>query len=180
VTAQKKVADKYGLPLICYEAGQSLVGVGGAVGDNNLTALLEAANRNTRMGAIYTNYLSSWRAAGGRLMCLFESVSAFGQYGSWGLLEAADQTSAPKFDAVLSWNAANARPFPQLKAAAPQNGVFSVQVQGEPDASYLIQSSPDLASWQIMSDTTTGSNGLASYSINSAGSPAEFFRASPQ
>jgi hypothetical protein len=180
VTGQKAVADKYGLPLICYEAGQSLVGVGGAVGNNALTTLLETANRDPRMGAIYTNYLDAWRAAGGHLMCLFESVSAYGQYGSWGLLEAADQTSSPKFDAVVGWNAANARPFPQLKAAAPQNGSFSMQVQGEPDQSYLIQSSPDLASWQIASDTTTGTNGLAVYSVNMTSSSTQFFRASPQ
>jgi hypothetical protein len=180
VTGQKAVADKYGLPLICYEAGQSLDGVGGAVGNDALTALLEAANRSPRMGMIYSNYLTSWRADGGRLMCLFESCSAFGQYGSWGLLEAADQTNSPKFSAVTNWNAANARPFPKLKAAAPQNGSMSVQVQGEPGSSYEIQSSPDLASWEITGGAATGSNGVANYLIDTIALGTQFFRAAPQ
>ena len=39
---QKTVAEKYGLPLICYEAGQHLVGVGGGENHEALTKLLVA------------------------------------------------------------------------------------------------------------------------------------------
>jgi hypothetical protein len=103
------VADKYGLKLICYEAGQHLVGVGGSENNEQLTRLLMAANQDPRMGAIYTKYLDAWRDSGGGLMCLFSSVSTSSKWGSWGLLEGADENSAPKFDAVSHWNRANAR-----------------------------------------------------------------------
>jgi hypothetical protein len=106
---QKAVADKYGLKLVCYEAGQHLVGVGGGENNQALTDLLIAANHNPRMGTIYTKYLDAWRDIGGDLMCIFSSVAASSKWGSWGLLEGADETSSPKFDAVMKWNLANPR-----------------------------------------------------------------------
>jgi hypothetical protein len=109
IKTQKAVADKYGLKLVCYEAGQHLVGVGGGENNEPLTRLLIAANQDPRMGVIYTKYLDAWRDCGGELMCLFSSVSASSKWGSWGLLEGADETSSPKFDAVLKWNRANLR-----------------------------------------------------------------------
>jgi len=104
---QKAVADKYGLKLVCYEAGQHLVGVGGGENNAALTKLLIAANRHPRMGAVYTKYLNAWRDLGGDLMCLFSSVTASSKWGSWGLLEGADENSAPKFDAVMEWKQTN-------------------------------------------------------------------------
>jgi hypothetical protein len=88
---QKKVADKYGLKLVCYEAGQHLVGVGGGEDNEQLTKLFHAANRHPRMGAIYGEYLDTWRSLGGNLMCIFASTGAWSKWGSWGLLEFADQ-----------------------------------------------------------------------------------------
>ena len=104
---QKSVAYKYGLKLICYEAGQHLVGVGGGENNEALTKLLISANRHPRMGAIYTKYLNAWRDLGGDLMCIFSSVAASSKWGSWGLLEGADENSAPKFDAVMEWKRTN-------------------------------------------------------------------------
>ena len=101
---QKAVADKYGLKLVCYEAGQHLVGVGGGENNADLTKLLIAANHNSRMGGIYTKYLDAWHNLGGDLMCIFSSVGTSSKWGSWGLLEGADETSSPKFDAVTQWN----------------------------------------------------------------------------
>jgi hypothetical protein len=102
---QKAVAEKYRLPLICYEAGQHLVGVGGGENHEALTKLLIAANRHPRMGGLYTRYLDAWRDVGGDLLCLFSSVASSSKWGSWGLLEGADETSSPKFDAVQKWRA---------------------------------------------------------------------------
>jgi len=101
---QKAVAAKYGLKLVAYEAGQHLVGVAGGENNELLTQLLIAANHHPRMGAIYTEYLDAWRGQGGDLMCLFSSVSASSKWGSWGLLEGADETGSPKFDAVRAAN----------------------------------------------------------------------------
>jgi hypothetical protein len=106
---QKAVADKYGLKLVCYEAGQHLVGVGGGENNQALTELLIAANHHSRMGIIYTKYLDAWRGVGGDLMCIFSSVATSSKWGSWGLLEGADETASPKNDSVVKWNLANPR-----------------------------------------------------------------------
>lgn len=104
----KKVADKYKMKLVAYEAGQHLVGVGGGENNEKLTSLLMAANRHPRMGQFYTRYLDAWRDAGGDLCGIFSSVGKFSKWGSWGLLEYYDDDT-PKFQAVLRWNAANPR-----------------------------------------------------------------------
>jgi hypothetical protein len=104
---QKQVADKHGLKLVCYEAGQHLVGVGGGENHEALTKLMIAANRHPRMGVFYSRYLDAWKSAGGDLCCLFSSVAQPSKWGSWGLLEAADEKNSPKFDAVMNWRTKN-------------------------------------------------------------------------
>jgi hypothetical protein len=106
---QKVVADKYGLKLICYESGQHLVGVGGGENNSALANLLITANHHPRMGMIYTKYLDAWRDLGGDLMAIFSSIATSSKWGSWGLLEGADQTASPKCDAVKQWNQKNPR-----------------------------------------------------------------------
>lgn len=108
----KAVADARKLRLVCYEAGQHLVGIAGAEGNDALTARLTAANRSPRMGALYTRYMDAWQAIGGDTMCLFTSCGEWSGYGSWGLTEFADETVAdqPKLDAVLRWNREHLRP----------------------------------------------------------------------
>jgi len=105
IKTQKAVADKYGLKLLAYEAGQHLVGVGGGENNEALTKVLIEANRHPRMGQLYAKYLDGWRDAGGDLCCLFSSVANPSKWGSWGLLEHAQQTAAdsPKFKAVMEW-----------------------------------------------------------------------------
>lgn len=103
MTTQKKVADKYGLRLICYEAGQHFVGVGGGENNEQLTKLLIAANKHPKMAELYKIYLDGWKDISGDLMCIFSSVGTYSKWGSWGLLEAADQSSSPKYDAVIKW-----------------------------------------------------------------------------
>ncbi len=90
---------------------QHLVGVAGGENNEKLTALLMAANRHPRMGALYTKYLDAWKAAGGDLLCLYASTGTWSKWGSWGLSEYYDETEAdqPKLRAVLEWNRANQR-----------------------------------------------------------------------
>lgn len=110
MAAQKKIADKYSLKLICYEAGQHLVGVGGGENNETLARLLQAANRHLRMAECYRVYLDGWKTAGGGdLCCIFSSVGQYSKWGSWGLLEFADETGSPKCDAVAKWNRDNPR-----------------------------------------------------------------------
>jgi hypothetical protein len=155
VEVQKEVADKYGLELICYEAGQHLVGSGG--GENNpvLTDKLIAANRDARMGVIYGQYLDGWRAAGGGLMALFSSVSVPGKWGSWGLLEYDGQLVAPKYDAVMEWNAENARTRPGLRVILPGEGVMTLELIGDPLEFYRLEISADLSRWEPYTNLST-------------------------
>jgi len=108
---QKKFADKHGLKLMAYESGQHLVGISGGENNDAMTHLFNDANRDPRMGALYTQYLDAWKNAGGDTMCLFDSTGKWGKWGSWGLLEYYNQTAAdePKYKAVIDWNAKNRR-----------------------------------------------------------------------
>ena len=99
------IAKKYGLALVGYEGGQSLVGYYGAENDNTMTALFKAANRSPRMNALYAQYLSNWVGAGGDLLVSFNEAGAATKYGSWGALEYQDQDplTAPKFQALTTF-----------------------------------------------------------------------------
>jgi len=100
----KKVANKYGLRLIAYEAGQHLVGIAGAENNEQLTKLLIAANKHQQMGTLYKIYLDAWKnLTGGDLLCIFSSVGNYSKWGSWGLLENAMQEHSPKYDAMIKW-----------------------------------------------------------------------------
>ncbi len=101
----QKVATKFGLKLLCYEAGQHFVGVAGGENHAELTRLLHAANGHPRLAEIYRQYYAAWEAAGGDLLCHFSSVGRWSKWGSWGLLQHADDppTSSPKFRATMEW-----------------------------------------------------------------------------
>ena len=102
---QKELADQYGLGLVAYEAGQHLVGLWVANDDEALNKILTAANRSERMGAIYGDYYRAWEEIGGRTLCHFSSVGAWSKWGSWGLIEYADETEkdSPKYRVALDY-----------------------------------------------------------------------------
>jgi hypothetical protein len=99
------VASKYGLRMIAYEGGQSLVGYNGAENNTTLTSLFETANRSPRMTALYAQYLANWVAAGGDGFIHYSNVTAYTKYGSWGALEYEDQdpATAPKYQALMTF-----------------------------------------------------------------------------
>jgi hypothetical protein len=102
---QKELAGQYGLGLVSYEAGQHLVGLWVANDDENLNSILTAANRSERMGAIYDKYFKAWEEIGGGALCHFSSVGTWSKWGSWGLIEYADQTEndSPKYRVTLEY-----------------------------------------------------------------------------
>ncbi|GAB5439769.1 MAG: hypothetical protein Fues2KO_01180 [Fuerstiella sp.] len=112
----QQIATEHGLTLVCYEAGQHFVGVGAANQNEQLTKLLQQVNADARMASIYELYYAGWEQAGGGLLCHFSSVSAWGRYGSWGLLEYAEQppASSPKFSATMKWAASLGQPVMKL------------------------------------------------------------------
>jgi len=107
--ANVKIAREHGLKLLAYEAGQHIVGHGGAQNNKQLTEVLQAANRHPDMEKIYNRYFDAWAASGGGLIMHFNSVAKLSKWGSWGLMEniVQDPTKTPKmkgiFDAALSW-----------------------------------------------------------------------------
>ncbi|MBX3467235.1 MAG: hypothetical protein KF878_10105 [Planctomycetes bacterium] len=103
VRQNRSYAAARGLKLIAYEGGQHLAGVGSAANDSTLTSLFIAANRNSRMGQIYKDYLAMWAAEGGGTFVHFNDVYVPQKWGSWGSLEYQDQapSTAPKYQALV-------------------------------------------------------------------------------
>lgn len=105
IRACKKIADRFGLPLIAYEGGQHMIGVKGAENNEALTRLLQSANTHPRIGVIYRKYYDAWTAAGGGLFCYFTSVSNWSKWGTWGILRYYDDDplQSPKYRATVEW-----------------------------------------------------------------------------
>jgi hypothetical protein len=102
VDDNRAVAEKYGVDLVAYEGGQSLVGVNGQEHDTTLNSLFDAMNRDPRMGQIYRSYLEGWKQRGGKLFIHYQNCSAYTLWGRWGSLESlrAPDTKAPKYKAL--------------------------------------------------------------------------------
>jgi hypothetical protein len=102
---QRIVADRYGVQLLGYEGGQSLNALGSLANDPTLNALYDAANRDPRMGALYTRFLQGWTDNGGGLLFHHTNCFSINRYGRFGSLEYLTQprSQAPKYDALQRW-----------------------------------------------------------------------------
>lgn len=101
-----KVARENKVALLAYEGGQHLTGVGPrATDDDALNSLFDRANRDPRMGELYTAHLASWRELGGGLFLHFVDCAGSSKWGRWGALEWMEQPreQAPKFDALMRY-----------------------------------------------------------------------------
>lgn len=109
--AHAAAARKYGLPLIAYEGGQHLWNMSGQSAPG-LDALFNAANRDSRMGALYSRYLNDWTEAGGGPFMHLLDCGNFENAGNWGALEYLTQprAEAPKFDALQRFIEGGAAP----------------------------------------------------------------------
>jgi hypothetical protein len=105
VTEFHAALEAYKLPLIGYEGGQSFVGFPKHQDGSALVNLYIAANRDPRMGAVYTSALKNWKANGGQVWVLFGDIFAPGQYGEWGALESYLDTVDPLSKAPPKWQA---------------------------------------------------------------------------
>ena len=101
--ANYAIASSFGLPIVAYEGGQTLV----ATGDTALQTLYAAANRDPRMGPAYTTLLNGWKSLGGTIFNNFNDISAYNKYGYWGALENVLETSSPKYSALTGFISAN-------------------------------------------------------------------------
>jgi len=111
IAEQARLAKERGLRLVAYEAGQHLVGHGGAENNKPLEDLFHAANRHRRMKDLYIGYLAGWKANGGTLTVVFSSTGTYSKWGSWGLMEHHGQppVEAPKYQAVIEFLETNPR-----------------------------------------------------------------------
>jgi hypothetical protein len=102
VAAYRAAIDRYNLPVISYEGGQSFVSNSS---DEALNTLYFNVNRDPRMQTAYATYLQGWKKAGGQLFMHFHDIGAYSRYGEWGALESSMQTTTPLTAAPPKWQA---------------------------------------------------------------------------
>jgi len=105
IKAQAQLAKEFGVELIAYEGGQHLVDWETRTVDAHPNPLLYQANRDPRMGKLYSRYLDAWNDAGGKTFVHFSAPRIYSWYGSWGAKEYITQprSEAPKYDALLKY-----------------------------------------------------------------------------
>lgn len=105
VHTQAEIAREFGVKLIAYEGGQGLVDWATREPDQHPNPLFFAANRDPRMGPLYTQMLQGWKDVGGDLFVMFSSPRTCQWFGCWGLKEHIRQprADAPKYDATLGF-----------------------------------------------------------------------------
>ncbi len=101
----KILADTYNIPLIAYEGGQHMVGVGEDANNETVTNKIIAANRDPRMKDLYLEMFAVWELNGGSLFTVFNNIAIPSKWGSWGILEYQNQPieDAPKYDAIRQY-----------------------------------------------------------------------------
>jgi len=105
IHTQAKIAKQFGVKLIAYEGGQGLVDWATREPDQHPNPLFFAANRDPRMGPLYTKMLDGWKEVGGDLFVMFSSPRTCQWFGCWGLKEHIRQArdDAPKYDSTLGF-----------------------------------------------------------------------------
>ena len=96
-----ELAEQENLELLAYEGGQSVVGKKGVEDNQAVTDLFQQANRDSRMGDVYRDYLERWSELDGGLLLHFSDISRPNKSGSWGALEHVFDDSSPKYDALV-------------------------------------------------------------------------------
>jgi hypothetical protein len=110
ITNQINVANEYNVDLYSYEGGQhlSVNYADTSLSPNKLKSLHDlfaAANRDPRMGVLYTKLLSAWKDSGAKQFMLFTSPQSFNRYGFFGIKEYINQprVEAPKYNAAMNF-----------------------------------------------------------------------------
>jgi len=105
MNANKKIADKYGLPMLAYEAGQHLIRYDPphTVKDPAVLNLFMSAQNDPRMKLAYEKYLETWSSNGGGLMLHFYGIGQPEPKNFFGMLEYLNQPSTPKYQALMSY-----------------------------------------------------------------------------
>lgn len=109
ITSNRAVALQYGLNLVAYEGGQSLMGTGTAQNNAALDSLFKSVNRNARMQSLYQTFLQNWVNDGGDMFMHYTDIGSYTKYGSFGTYEFQDEdlTTSPKYQALAAFAAQN-------------------------------------------------------------------------
>ena len=105
LTANKKLADKYHLQMLAYEAGQHLIRYDPphTVKDPAVLNLFMTAQKDPRMRQAYQQYLNTWAQSGGGLMLHFYGIGQPEPKNFFGMLDHLKQASTPKYQALMEY-----------------------------------------------------------------------------
>ncbi len=106
------VAKQFGVRMVAYEGGQTLVGSGNNANIQALTDLLGATNLDPGMGNLYKQMFNIWYANGGDLFMHWDYVDNNNKWGNWGALQYIGQPATPKWQALQAQMALNGTPTP--------------------------------------------------------------------
>ena len=141
VKGNVELAQKYGLPLMAYEAGQHLIRFDPphTVTEPDVLNLFMSAQKHPRMRSAYNRYLNAWnQATRGGLMMHYYGIGKPSPKNFFSMLDHSGQPSTPKYQALMDYLGAPATftptvrrapapmpplaraPAPQVRAPAPQ------------------------------------------------------------
>lgn len=100
-----EIGHQYELPVVAYEGGQHLGGIGHQVGNETLVSLFQGVNRNPKFKEVYAEMYNGWKNSGGTLYVHYSGPDRYSKWGSWGIKEYLMQPreEAPKYDATLEF-----------------------------------------------------------------------------
>ncbi|MCK5813892.1 MAG: hypothetical protein KAH03_06525 [Cocleimonas sp.] len=120
--SSKKLADKYGLELLAYEAGQHLIRYDPphTVKDPAVLNMFMRAQKDPRMQEAYERYLSGWAKHGGGLLMHFYGIGELTNKNFFSMLDHVNQASTPKYAALMQYlNSPAPAYLPPLKKRPP-------------------------------------------------------------
>ncbi|RTZ63942.1 MAG: hypothetical protein DSZ29_06240, partial [Aquificaceae bacterium] len=129
VDQNKKLADKYGLELLAYEAGQHLIRYDPphTVKDPAVLNMFMRAQKDPRMQSAYQRYLNGWAQHGGGLLMHFYGIGELSKKNFFSMLDYVDAPSTPKYAALMEYLGAPAlRYIPPARPVPPPMPVARV------------------------------------------------------
>lgn len=99
------VAREFGVQLVAYEAGQHLKrdDPPHTIRDPAVKEMFMNANLDPRMGQAYSQYLNTWKRAGGGLILHFYGIAESEPNTAFGMLENVNSGSSPKYNALMNY-----------------------------------------------------------------------------
>lgn len=119
VDSSKKLADKYGLELLAYEAGQHLIRYDPphTIKDPDVLTLFMRAQKDPRMQEAYQRYLAGWAKHGGGLLMHFYGIGELTKKNFFSMLDHTGQASTPKYTALMQYLGAPALAYTPIFSA---------------------------------------------------------------